>query len=68
MLMEKIKREWATWREILYFRMHFTAKTEKDVLDNFHRLYYDSGPLNKTWTRTRWMDVPDGRFGISRSL
>jgi cephalosporin hydroxylase len=57
MLMQKIKREVSTLRDMVYFRLHFRSKEEKDIIDQFHKLYYDASVLNKTWTNTQWMGV-----------
>ena len=58
MLMQKIKREAATLRDILYHRLYFTRQTKKDIIDQFHKLYYDSSVHDKTWINTQWLGIP----------
>jgi cephalosporin hydroxylase len=61
MLMQKIKREAATLRDIVYHRLYFKPGSERDVIDQFHKLYYDSYRLKKTWGNTFWMGTPVGK-------
>ena len=58
MLMQKIKREVSTLRDMVYFRLNFKSKDEKGIIDQFHKLYYDAWIFDKTWTQTHWMGVP----------
>jgi len=58
MLMQKFKREAANIRDILYHRLYFKPGGRQDVVDQFHKLYYDSAALDKTWSNTWWMGVP----------
>jgi cephalosporin hydroxylase len=58
MLMQKIKREMSTLRDIVYYRLYFKPEAEKGIVDQFHKLYYDASRLGKTFAQTRWMDVP----------
>lgn len=32
-----------------------TEERRRQVIDNFHQLYYDLGAAGRTWTNTRWM-------------
>src|ERR1700681_2171040 len=61
MLIQKIKREAATWRDIVYHRLYFKPSSEKDIIDEFHKLYYDSYILKKTWGDTSWLGVTVGK-------
>src|SRR5947209_4289780 len=61
MLIHKIKREIATLRDIAYHRLYYKPRSEKGVIDQFHKLYYDSHIFNKTWSNTWWMGVPVGK-------
>lgn len=36
-------------------RLYMGAARRGDVVDQFHRLYYDTGTLGKTWSETYWM-------------
>ena len=58
MLMQKIKREVSTLRDLVYHRLYFSAKSEKDIIQQFHKLYYDSSNFGRTFAQTHWMDVP----------
>lgn len=36
-------------------RVYMSAKKEQDVVDQFHKLYYDANLFGKTWRDTYWM-------------
>ena len=61
MIFQKLKREAATIRDIIYHRLYYKGGTERDLIDQFHKLYYDSSSFNKTWKNTWWMGVPVGK-------
>lgn len=42
----------------LYHRLYISPKSERELVDRFHRLYYDAANFGKTWKDTRWMGVP----------
>jgi cephalosporin hydroxylase len=45
-------------REAIFHRRMYGLKTEREIIDAFHQLYYDSYLASGTWTRTRWMGIP----------
>jgi cephalosporin hydroxylase len=45
-------------RDLLRRRLYLSARSRKAVIDQFHRLYYDSAGLGQTWMDTRWLGVP----------
>lgn len=53
-----IKDEILTLRNLLRKRMYISAKTQKEVVDNFHKLYYDSNIFGKTFVDTFWLGIP----------
>lgn len=36
-------------------RVYMSREKRADVVDQFHKLYYDSGTMGKTWSETYWM-------------
>jgi len=58
MLMQKIKRETATLRDILYHRLYYKPGSEQGIIDQFHKLYYDASNFGETWANTWWRGVP----------
>jgi cephalosporin hydroxylase len=58
MLTQKLKREITTLRDIVYYRLYYRPKAEKDIVEQFHKLYYDGARLGRTFSQTTWMDVP----------
>lgn len=53
-----IRRELLKWRLILRRRAYISAKNEKEIIDNFSKLYYDSYLFGKSWGNTKWMGIP----------
>jgi cephalosporin hydroxylase len=41
----------------MYHRLYVSPKTEQEVVDRFHRLYYDAGQFGKTFFKTTWLGV-----------
>ena len=72
MFIQKLKREVATLRDIIYHRLYYKPSEEKDIINQFHKLYYDSYILNKTWGIHRGWALPLGNvlliFGFIRNL
>ncbi len=52
-----IKTELQTLRNILYQRLYISSKRKKNVVDEFHKLYYDSFMFGKTWGEMSWMGI-----------
>src|SRR5438045_3390452 len=60
-MIQKIKTELRALRYSLYHRLAFSAKSEKDLIDGFHKLYYDSAVFGKTWANTNWLGAQVGK-------
>jgi cephalosporin hydroxylase len=57
-MVQKMKREIAHLRDVLYYRLTFDSSSEQAVLDQFHKLYFDSHASGKAWISSSWMGVP----------
>jgi cephalosporin hydroxylase len=57
-LMQKVRREVSTLRDILYYRLRFDAASESRVTSRFSELYFHSHVLGKSWGSTSWMGIP----------
>jgi cephalosporin hydroxylase len=51
----RLQQELYFARAVLYKRLYVGPRTERRIVENFHRLYYDSIPRNTTWQETFWM-------------
>jgi len=54
-LTRALKHELRTLRGALYRRLAISEKTERSIVEKFHRLYFDSSAFNMTWRNTQWM-------------
>lgn len=52
------KAEIRILRALVYHRVYTTARVEKSVVEEFHKLYYYSHLFGKTWENTFWQGVP----------
>lgn len=57
-LLRILKREINNLRYLIYHRVYINPKLEKNIVDQFHKLYHDSHILNKTWGNTFWLGIP----------
>lgn len=57
-MLAKIKYNINALRKLLLRRAYISKATEKSVIENFHRLFYDSGEFGGTWENTYWMGYP----------
>ncbi len=57
-IIQKMKQEIAHLRDVLYYRLTFDARSEQTVIDQFHKLYFDSQLFGKAWMSPSWMGVP----------
>jgi cephalosporin hydroxylase len=48
---------WSLWNALRY-RMFVGEKTERGIVDAFHRLFFDAHVYGKTWAQTTWLGVP----------
>ena len=53
-----VKTEVNTWRNLVRKRMYISSKAEKEIVDNFHKLYYDSHNFGRSFVNTFWLGVP----------
>jgi cephalosporin hydroxylase len=53
-----IVRELRDLRHHFHHRLYVSKENEKAIVDNFHRLYYESSNFGGTWANTRWMGIP----------
>jgi cephalosporin hydroxylase len=52
-----LKTHLATLRVLTYNKIYISNNTEKEVVDNFHKLYYSASSYNKSWNTTKWRGV-----------
>lgn len=50
-----IKSEFLKIQSLIYRRLYLSKKSEKDISDRFHSLFYDSFLFGKTWSESTWM-------------
>lgn len=59
--LNRIKKWTITLRSFIYYisyKINIDPKTEKELVDQFHKLYYDSHAFGKTWMNTFWLGIP----------
>jgi cephalosporin hydroxylase len=42
---------------LLYHRIYINPKLENDIVNRFHKLYYDSNIFGRSWGNTHWLGV-----------
>jgi cephalosporin hydroxylase len=42
---------------LILHRIYITPQQEKSIVDQFHKLYYDSHHFDKTWSNTFWLGI-----------
>lgn len=57
-LLRLLRNELKTLRSIIYHRIYISSKLERNTVDEFHRLYYDSYVFGETLLNTFWLGVP----------
>lgn len=55
MLLNRLKIEIKKLRDLILRRVYISKSQENDVINRFHKLYYESYLLGGTWETTRWM-------------
>ncbi len=55
--LDALKCEIRTIRNVVYHRLHVSPKLEADIVDQFHRLYYDRQFTDQSWGNTTWFGV-----------
>ena len=56
-LFNKLKRETLILRNLIYRRAYINPKRETDIVNQFHKLYYESRHFGKSFGNTYWMGV-----------
>lgn len=56
-LINKLKNELRIWRNLIRRRLYVSSKTEKELVERFHQLYYGPGNVVSgfPWHNTRWL-------------
>ena len=56
-LINKLKNELRIWRNLIRRRIYVSSKTEKELTERFHQLYYGPGNVVSgfPWHNTRWL-------------
>lgn len=60
-LLHLLRNEVKTLRGLIYHRVYISPKLEKNIVDQFHKLYYDSHIFGKTWGNTFWLGIPTSK-------
>lgn len=55
--LHSLKSEIAKFRDLIYSRIYISPKKERSVVDQFHKLYFDSHRFGKTWGNTSWLGI-----------
>jgi len=53
-----LKNEIMLLRGLTYYRVFVKPKSENEIVERFHRLYYDYRIFGGTWVKTFWCGVP----------
>lgn len=53
-----IAHEIRTLRGAFYRRLYVSRANEQEIVDSFHRLYFDARAFNMTWRNTFWLGHP----------
>jgi len=57
-LPRRLAGELKTLRNLVRHRAYIDPKSERSIVEAFHRLYYDAHLFGKTWRDTSWMGIP----------
>ncbi|MEK7208954.1 MAG: CmcI family methyltransferase [Patescibacteria group bacterium] len=57
-LLKTLKFEALLFKNLLYRRTYINSKLEKDIVNQFHRLYYDSRLFGRGFRNTFWLGIP----------
>lgn len=53
-----LKNELKILRNLIHHRLYINPKSEKNIVEQFHKLYYDSHIFGRSWSNTFWLGVP----------
>jgi len=57
-MLTRFKNEAKKLRGILYHRLYTSKRSEKKLVEDFNKHYYDSNIFEGTWRNTYWLKVP----------
>ena len=60
-LLRSLKSEIKEIRQLIHHRIYINPKLERSIVDQFHKLYFDSYMFGETWTDTFWLGVPNSK-------
>lgn len=63
-LLQSLKNKAKTLRNLLYHRVYIALESEKNIVDQFHKLYYDSHAWGGSWINTFWFGCFDKEVSI----
>jgi cephalosporin hydroxylase len=55
--LQLLKNEVKILLTLIHHRIHITLQQEKSIVDQFHKLYYDTHIFGKTWSNTFWLGI-----------
>lgn len=53
-----ISNELKTLQSLIRHRIYVSPKSEREVVNSFHKLYYNAITFDRTWGRTFWLGIP----------
>lgn len=56
-LIKLFRNELKRMKYILNHRIYINPKTEREIIESFHKLYYYAADFGKTWNNTLWLGV-----------
>lgn len=57
-ILSLFKNELKILRNFIHHRIFINPKLERRIVDEFHKLYYNSDIIGRTWNNTFWLGIP----------
>lgn len=57
-LLHLLKNQVKVLQHLIYNRFYITPELQTNIVDQFHKLYYDSYLFGKSWSNTFWLGLP----------
>jgi cephalosporin hydroxylase len=57
-----VKNQVRILRNLIYHRVYVSSGEEQEIVDRFHRFYYDLQAFGKTWANTPWLGVQTSKL------
>src|SRR5206468_11839449 len=57
-IFSSIKNQFKVLKHLIYNRFYITPELQNNIVDQFHKLYYDSYLFGKSWSNTFWLGLP----------